>query len=210
MQEAVVDERSTLSLVKRAQNGDQAAFEELIADSRDRLLYLIRTRLGTTLRQKLDPDDLLQETAMRALQSINRFEWRGHESFRWWLQGIAENAIRESCRKLAHETGIEVASDVPGGDSSPSKHGRRNERFERLQKAIDQLPEDYRRVILLARIEGLKIHEIAEKMDRSVSSVKNLLLRGMRQLRQSFGDTESLHLPDKRLWHEERGDGESR
>jgi DNA-directed RNA polymerase specialized sigma24 family protein len=54
-------------------------------------------------------------------------------------------------------------------------------------------------VIVLARVEELKIREIAERMERSESAVKNLLLRALRELRQNFGDTESLRLPDRSL-----------
>jgi hypothetical protein len=49
--------------------------------------------------------------------------------------------------------------------------------------------------------------EIARRLDRSESAVKNLLLRALKALRQSFGDTESLGLPDRRLGAEEGNHG---
>ena len=58
------------------------------------------------------------------------------------------------------------------------------------------LSPDHRTVLRLSRMEGLSIKEIADQMDRSESAVKNLLQRAIKQLRQSFGDTESLNLGD--------------
>ena len=72
---------------------------------------------------------------------------------------------------------------------------------------MEDLSPDYRTVVHLSRIEGLKISEIAERMGRSPSAIKNLLLRAMKQLRESFGDTESLGLPDRHLG-EGSSDGE--
>jgi RNA polymerase sigma-70 factor (ECF subfamily) len=92
---------------------------------------------------------------------------------------------------------------LPVDDATPSKAMRRDERFDRLQSAIDRLSPDHRRVILLARIEGLQVKEIAKLMQRSESAVKSLLLRALKALQESFGDTESLGLPDRRLKQEE-------
>ena len=61
------------------------------------------------------------------------------------------------------------------------------------------MPPDYREVIRLSRIAGMKTSDIAEHMGRSSAAVKQLLFRALRRLRESFGDTESLHLPDRRF-----------
>jgi DNA-directed RNA polymerase specialized sigma24 family protein len=61
------------------------------------------------------------------------------------------------------------------------------------------LKTDEREAVTLSRIEGLKMKEIAERMGRSPAAVKMLLFRGLKQLKKSFGDTESLHLPERSL-----------
>jgi RNA polymerase sigma-70 factor (ECF subfamily) len=98
---------------------------------------------------------------------------------------------------------LELKTEVPGGDVSPSKHLRRDERFDRLQHSLDRLSPDHRRVIILSRIKGLTTGEIAIRMDRSESAVKSLLFRALRELKGAFGDTASLSLPDRSL--EDRG-----
>ena len=54
---------------------------------------------------------------------------------------------------------------------SPSRALRRHERLDRLQEALDSLSPDHRQVIVLARLKGLRIKEIAERMDRSPNAV---------------------------------------
>ena len=61
-------------------------------------------------------------------------------------------------------------------------------------KALRTLSPDHQTVLELSRMQGQSIREIAERMERSESAVKNLLLRATRKLRLSFGDTESLGL----------------
>jgi RNA polymerase sigma-70 factor (ECF subfamily) len=87
----------------------------------------------------------------------------------------------------------------PPSQISAGRALRREERFERLEKALRGLSPDHREVIVLARIEGLQMKEIAERLGRSNSAVKNLLLRALKELKSSFGDTESFHLPDRSL-----------
>ena len=72
------------------------------------------------------------------------------------------------------------------------------------------LSDDHRQVIILARIEGLKMSEIAERMNRSPGAVRILLFRAMQELKKKFGNTESLHLPERSLEQKENGDARPR
>ena len=94
---------------------------------------------------------------------------------------------------------IQLSQDITSDDNSPSVILRRNERFDRLEKALANLSKDHGEVLRLARIEGLKVKEIAARMKRSPDAVWKLLARATLQLKESFGDTESLHLPDRRF-----------
>ena len=76
---------------------------------------------------------------------------------------------------------------------------QRGERVDRLKAAMHRLSADHREVIHLARIQKLPFKEIATRMNRSPGAVKVLLLRALRELKRSFGETESLHLPDRSL-----------
>ena len=75
----------------------------------------------------------------------------------------------------------------------------RAQRPERLERAVSELSPDHREVIRLARFEGLKVAEIAKRMERSPGAIHQLLARAMDQLKHGFGDTASLSLPDQAL-----------
>ena len=76
------------TLVAKAQNGDRSAFDALVGLYRDRLILLIHSRLGKQLGRYEDAEDILQEAVIEAFQSLERFQWRGDDSFLRWLGAI--------------------------------------------------------------------------------------------------------------------------
>jgi RNA polymerase sigma-70 factor (ECF subfamily) len=195
------------ALVRKAQEGDRRAFDEIVGRYRSRLETQVRARLGERLRSLVEVDDVLQDVFTSAYSSISRFQWRDEESFYRWLGGIAEHLIWNQSQKKGLGQ-LRLEREPPAGGVSPSRGLRREERFERLEKALEDLTPEQRRAVMLARIEGLKVREIAERMDRSTEAVKKLLARAVLRLRRSFGDTESFSLPDRQLGQEAGGDGE--
>lgn len=192
------EESALRSLVEHARSGSREAFEQLLEGYRDRLRSVVeaqaRERGGS-----LEVEEVLQETLVRAFESLSRFEWQGEDSFYRWLCGISRNVARkliERNRKAGH---LETPEQVPASGVSPSKALRRSERFDRLEDSLAKLSPEYREVLRLSRLERLKVSEIARRMDRTEYAVKHLMARAVRQLREVFGDTESLHLPDRRL-----------
>ncbi len=185
-------------LVSKAKAGDMVAFETLVNRYRARLLRQIHARLGNRVRTQLEAEDVVQETTARALRAIQNFRWQGEESFYRWLASIAEHLIWNESQKRSSDQ-IQLSKNVPAGDRPPSKELRRHERFDRLQQAVNQLSPDYRTALTMARFEGLKVHEIAVKMNRSPKAVYALITRALEQVKATFGDTESLHLPDRTI-----------
>lgn len=196
----------TQALVDRARAGDRAAFEELFGEHRSRLEALVRHRLGTGLRRRLDVEDVLQETLLRALGSVQRFRWQNEDSFFLWMSGIAVNVLREAVGEEKRRPMVPLEFEIPGEDISPSHAERREERFDRLARALDSLSPEHRKVILLARLDRLPVKEIARQMGHSPAAVSQLLMRALQKLRDSFGDTDSLHLPHRSLSEGRDGD----
>jgi RNA polymerase sigma-70 factor (ECF subfamily) len=190
------------TLVEKAQKGDRVAFEALVREHRDRarglVLHLLRKGCPD-----IDADDVLQETFLRAFTLIRSFSFRGEDSFLRWFGGIAGNVIREMEKRRRKEPRVGLTRDRASEDPSQGKVLRRRERFERLRAALDGLSPEHREVLLLSRIKGLPLKEVARRMDRSHGAVRALLWRAVQALRERFGDTESLHLPDLTL--DERG-----
>ncbi len=197
---------STETLVRRAQEGHREAFDELAARFRGRLEAWVQTRLGPRLKAKVCSDDVLQETFLWAFRGIAKLRWRGEASFDHWLVSIAKHVIFKEAYRQGRPM-LEIGRDIAAGGPSPSKAIRRGERFDRLEKALGDLSPEHRRVIELARLEGLPVQEIAIRMGRSPNATSQLLVRALRKLRENFGDTESLGLPDRSIEPEGGGDG---
>jgi RNA polymerase sigma-70 factor (ECF subfamily) len=197
-------------LLREAQTGSRRAFGEIAEMYRGELLRYAASRTGPQLRGRLEPEDVVQDALRVAFEGLERFEWRGPQSLGCWLRGIVEHRIRNASRgrearlaRISLESLLEPAASGP----SPSRVVRREERFERLQRALQGLSPDHRQVIELARLRGLKIREIADRMGRSEAAVKKLLSRALEDLRERFGDTVSSGLPARALepeaWAEE-------
>jgi len=199
-------ERPLFDLVQKAQAGDRDAFDHLARQVEPRLDALVRSRMSKEMRAALEPADVLQETLLRAHGAIARFRWDGDDSLLRWLGAIAENVILNVTKRLARRPALRLERDVAAAGASPSKALRREERFDRLEEALRGLSADHRTVIRLSRLEGLPVRDIAARLGRSEAAVKNLLLRALKALRASFGDTESLGLPARRLRRTEEGE----
>jgi RNA polymerase sigma-70 factor (ECF subfamily) len=215
--EGAVDTRA---LVARAQAGESHAFEALIERHKPRLASFIGLRVGDRLLERLELDDVFQEVLYQVFRSLPRFRWLHDGCFFPWLATVAEHVIQSLGRKHSctcaggarpHE--VPLSAGAAPGDAederetreklsflvargiSPSKLMRQNERFERLKNALDALKPEHREVIILARVQGLSMKELAGRMNRSPEAVSALLLRALRQLKAAFGDTDSFHLP---------------
>jgi len=192
-------QETTRSLTERAKNGDRAAFDELVRRSGGHLRSAIEKDMGEALRQKVEVDDIVQETLVQALQSISKFEATHEGSFQQWLLGIARHVVLRAATRTRSAEALELDSELDGKDETPSRALRREERFARLDEALKSLSPEHQQVIRLSRIEGLKVKEIATRMSRSPDAVMKLLSRALEKLKTSFGHTDSLSLPSRSL-----------
>jgi RNA polymerase sigma-70 factor (ECF subfamily) len=184
---------SSHGLVERVQKGDREAFSLLFEKYRNRLAVIIHCRLGANLRRDADVDDVLQETMLRAFRNIDGFEYKAPGSFMSWLARIAEHVIVDLARsqnrqKRAGEHVRFRSESNPGGpepaDSyTPSRIFRENESLGKFVETLGSLPEDYRRVILLAKVEGLTTSEVAQRLEKSNEATSLLLHRAIKRLR---------------------------
>jgi RNA polymerase sigma-70 factor (ECF subfamily) len=186
-------------LFESAQNGDPAAFGQLLKHHEERLKRFIESRIGNHLRNRVDVDDILQETSLKAFNSLERVRWQGETALFSWLCGIALNNIYSHSRKYLKISDASPPEEVDK-NASPSRQIQREERFNRLQDSLGRLSDEHQQVIRLTRIEGLPIREAAKRMNRSEKATAQLLWRATKKLKEAFGDTASLRLPaDRRL-----------
>ena len=94
----------TSELVSKACSGDRQAFDTLVELYRLRLLRQIESRVGTNLRARLEPEDVFQDTLVRAYESIQRFRWQGEESFYSWPLPLLLGDLQLGERRFRSQT----------------------------------------------------------------------------------------------------------
>jgi RNA polymerase sigma-70 factor (ECF subfamily) len=161
------------------------------------LRQLARARFPGSLRAKLDPSDVVQQTLLEA--HVKEDAFRGHtegEQAAWLrlmlLHNLADagRAFRQARRDLGRERPLAgpASSAGPGADpaadqSSPSQAAQRAELAERLAEALAGLPDGPRRALLLHYWQGASLADIARELRRTPAAVAGLLKRGLKQLR---------------------------
>ena len=195
-------QESSLGLIEKARGGDRSAFEALVNRYEPALKAMVDESLGAHLRARVAVEDVVQESFLKALQAIGNFQWNGEESFLGWLRGIAQHVILHHARSQAYSQKISIDRGAAPEDVSPSRRAMREERFARLQAALESLNPPEREAILLARIDGLPIKDVASRMRRTPEAVTQLLWRALKKLKDRFGETDSFRLPDRSLQDE--------
>lgn len=185
-------------LVRRAQGGDLAAFEEL-TNRHERRIYSLAYRI---LQNPHDAEDITQQTFLSAVENLGKF--RGESSFATWLYRIATFAALKVIRKrqgldtISLDAATEPREDgaalphpefIADWKESPGQLVERNETRRLLETALARLDEKHRLVFLLRDVEGLSISETATTLGLSESNVKMRLLRARLQLREDLTRT---------------------
>ena len=172
----MTDSGDIQALVTRVRRRDRQAFDALVEPLRERLVNQVRSRMGARVGARLEVDDIVQEALLTAYKSIERLEWRGEEAFYRWLASIAEHLLWRAARD-AGPIPLELDEEIDGGDSSVSRLLSREERRERLESALADLSPEHREVIVLTRLEGLRVADVAARLGHSENAVRKLLGR---------------------------------
>ena len=162
------------------------AYDRLVLKYQDRIFNLAFRMVG----DREDAADLSQDIFLRAFRAIDRF--RGDCAFYTWLYRIALNTIRDFGRKLARKKSVErnviagnpypVAVEAPG----PAEKASGAERRELVSRAIADLDEEHRTLVVLRDIDGRDYGEIAAILDCPKGTVKSRLHRARLALREKL------------------------
>jgi RNA polymerase sigma-70 factor (ECF subfamily) len=155
----------------------------------------LRRYARALLRDADRADDLVQDCLERALS--RRHLWRGGSSLRPWLFKIMHNVHANQARSFStrpRSQPIETAGEVADSSQSALSQVALGE----MSRALDQLPDDQRRVVLLVALEGLSYQEIADVLEIPIGTVMSRLSRGRERLRQLMSG-EPLSMPLRRV-----------
>jgi RNA polymerase sigma-70 factor (ECF subfamily) len=187
-------------LVEKAQKGDGEAFATLV-ERHQRQLYRLALRMTGS---EADAQEVLQEAFLNAYQKLPLF--RGEAQFSSWLYRIAANSalMRLRRKRRAPDALTDQPLELSGprfsaeGYLDPSPLSDWSQRADEkmmsaelgaaIQKAVGQLPEDYRTVFLLKDVDGLSNEDIASALELTVPAVKSRLHRARLALREKLGE----------------------
>ena len=180
---------SELDLVKRCQEGDSEAFDELVTRYRTRVFGMIYNMVHS----EQDAWDLAQDSFVKAWKSIKRF--RGQSSFYTWIYRIVMNVTIDWLRKKQIRAGGAEFNDAiqlpeidpaartaPKAEPLPHRRMEQAEIREKIDNAIAQLSPEHRAVILMKETDGMQYHEIAEALGCSIGTVMSRLFYARKKL----------------------------
>lgn len=176
-----------LDALARAARGDGAALEELLVRHLPQLHAFVHARLGPALRQRESSLDVVQSVCRELLAAPGAPSFATQDRFRAWLFTAALNKLRERHRRT-HAGKRDVDREQDAGMTTlahlltPSQDAIGRETAVAVQAALDELSEEHREVITLARLVHLPHAVIAEVMERSELATRQLLARAMVQL----------------------------
>lgn len=168
-----VDDRK---IVERVLKGDTEAFNLLVRQWEKPIYNFILRMIG----DRDEAMDLCQESFMKAYRELGTLKDR--DRFSNWLYRIAHNTCYSKLRQDQGKTFVEL---------DPETRGTRSSSIESrlaVEKALQQLPEDQREVVVLKVFQSLKFDEIAAIQDAPVSTVKSRLYMGFEKLRSILGE----------------------
>ena len=184
------------TLVRAAQGGDMAAFEELVARHRDKIF----ARAFSMMRNEEEAIDLSQEAWVKGWQRLGQFQ--GESSFGTWLTRIVINLCLDQLRnqKRQRTESIEAMNEESGGVErqmpvvtvNPTEGLERGELRQRIDRALGQLSYEHRTVLVLHEFQEMEYKEIAKTMGCSIGTVMSRLFYARRKLAALLADLRKM------------------
>ncbi|MDI6784219.1 MAG: sigma-70 family RNA polymerase sigma factor [bacterium] len=187
-----------LDLVRRSQEGDTAALQELVVKYQKWVYSLCYRVLGN----HADADDIAQETFVAVYRHITKFRPQPKATFAGWLYRITVNLCRNQIRKQkrrreesldspAYLTDTEekqprLADRIPDGSMNPRKDALNQELSNLIESALNSLSAEHRMAFILHEYQELSYKEIADIMRCPIGTVMSRLYHAKRELREKL------------------------
>src|SRR5271157_1982844 len=180
-------------LVRRAQRGDLAAYDELVKRYQERIYATVYHMTSN----HEDANDLAQDSFIKAFQALKSF--KGGSSFYTWLYRIAVNKTINFIKQRKNRIHMSLndldfnAENNPDlvaliSDKTPRRDAGLKELKEKLNAAMLKLSESHRLVVVLHDVQGMSHEEVAEVMDCNIGTVRSRLFYARQQLQSLLTD----------------------
>ena len=157
------------SLVRRAQQHDEAALTQLYEENFDRIYRYIVLKIG----ERTEAEDMTQQVFLNAMKSISSFRWKG-VSFSAWLFRIAHNQIVDYWRKKSKRVTVPLDESLADSGDDPEMLAEQNLDIEHLTEATKKLTIAQQEVISLRFAGDMPVAQVAKLMGKSEGAIKAL------------------------------------
>ena len=187
------------SLIQAARR-DKSSETQLLASYRCYLRFLARMQISQKLNVKADASDLVQETMLHAHRSFEQFRGATEKELLAWLRTILQSRIialvrQHTATKRDHRIEEQLSTSLEGSAAqlnrgvaldthTPSQQAMKRESGVLLANALEQLSDDYREVITLHHVQGLKFCDVAKRMNRTEGATQRMWIRALAKLRE--------------------------
>jgi RNA polymerase sigma-70 factor (ECF subfamily) len=192
----------TERLLQQIRGGERSAIDELFSRHRPELRRLVHLRLDPKLRRRLDPSDVVQEAQMEALRRLDNYLQQPPMAFRLWLRQItydrllmvrrqhiqAERRTVERDVALPDHSSVLLAQQLLAGGSSPSEQLAKRELARRVNRAVAELAETDREILLMRNFEGLSNQEASQVLGINPAASSQRYGRALLRLRKILVD----------------------
>lgn len=186
------ENQQTSDLIKRAQEGEETAFEAIFHAHKRKIYYLCLRMIGNSA----EAEELTQEAFMQVFRKLQTF--RGESSFATWLHRVSINVVLMRLRKKRpNEIPIESSEEAEKSERPPKEFGAPDLKLTGLvdrvwlERAVARLPKGCRQVFLLHDVLGCEHNEIAAMLDYSIGNSKSQLHKARLRLRKLLGMSAS-------------------
>lgn len=179
-------------LVQKCLSGNQGSFAEIVARYKKLIYNVVYNFIGNSP----DLKDLFQEVFLRVYKSLANYN--PDYQFSTWVVKIAANVCLDQLRrKRAEQMTMEDITEVSDNRPNPEDQYLAQERLEKIRKAVQELPEDYRILVILFHQQELSYEAMGQILDQPITIIKNRLYRARLMLRDKLsvdkkGETSSL------------------
>jgi RNA polymerase sigma-70 factor (ECF subfamily) len=182
-----------------ARSGSLEALGQTLDAFRGYLLAIAEREIDPHLRAKGGASDLVQETLLEAVGSFPAFRGQTDDELRAWLRRLLLHNVVDFTRQYRDaekrqvgreqhlglgDSSSELGLGIPDRQPSPSAGAVQHEQARAIQKGLEMLPEDYRRIILLRYQQQLAFEEIGQLMNLTSNAARKLWARAIKRLRQ--------------------------
>lgn len=191
-------------LIDGMRAGEEASLAEFVKTNEQPLLAFIRSRIGSQLQKKIEPEDVLQEASIEAVRVLEKTDLTTWDPLHWLFQ-ICERKIIDAHRRYfasqkrdaGREAAMPAGSDAAGlanllaaSMTTPSQAFSRDQRQLRMMAALELLPDDQREALRLRYLVGLPSKEIAQKFGKSDGATRVMISRALSRLQSMLADSE--------------------